>query len=87
MKLDKAFITQIDAAVSDVWQEIGSDLYACCAEQGEELTNEEAIESVLDADRMTTFGHPEADALVSEAIKEHGYSKVAKFIGKNISLA
>jgi hypothetical protein len=81
MKLDATVISQLNQAVYATWNYIGSDAMEFCESNGD------AIEMVLDADRMTTCGNaPEADALVSELIKEHGYSKVSKFLSKNFRL-
>jgi hypothetical protein len=60
-------------ADSDVQREIGND-------------NEAAIEACIDADRLTTFGFPQADALVNAAVKAHGYTKVLKRLSKMIRL-
>jgi hypothetical protein len=86
MKLDQAFIAAVHPAISAVWQEIGSDVISCSQEMGEDTSNAEAMESVLDADRLTTNGYEAEDKLIEEAIKEHTYSKVEKFLCKHIKL-
>lgn len=37
---------------------------------------ETVAELALDANRLTVFGHPEADAEVGELVDEHGLDKV-----------
>lgn len=44
-------------------------------------------ETCLDANRLTTWGHPEADAEVSRLIKEHGYPAVLNEAKKHVSKA
>lgn len=87
MKLDDEFLNQVSGPIEDVWQQIASDAMAVSQEMGEEMSNAEAMELVLDADRLTTFGHPAEDQLIEAAIKEHGYDKVGRFLRKHIRLA
>lgn len=87
MPLDKAFLTLVATAIYAVWNEIGSDVYACAAECGEEVSNEEALESCIDASRLTYAGYKDVDDAIGAAIKEHTYKKVMSFLRKNIQLA
>jgi hypothetical protein len=76
MQLDKAVVDQLRHPMWLVWNYIGSD---CMVDD-----NECAIEMCIDADRLTTCAEaPEADKLIGELIKEHGYNKVLKFLSKN----
>lgn len=34
----------VELAIHNTWQSIGSEVYQCCAEGGERLTNEAALE-------------------------------------------
>lgn len=43
-------------AINSTWQAIGSDILQCSAECGEEVDNEQAVESCIDADRIVTYG-------------------------------
>ena len=86
-KLDKAIIAKLNGPIHNVWNDIGSDVDAVSNEMGEETTNAVAIESCIDAGRLTTNGHKEADELLDVLFKEHGYDKVFKFLNKNIRLA
>jgi len=74
-------------AINAVWDYIGSDCEQCANECGEELTNEMAIESCIDADRLKTNGHKAADKELHALIEQHGYGPVAKALEKKISLA
>jgi hypothetical protein len=86
VQLNKAFIDAISTGVQSTWAELAGDAYALAEECNEKMTNKGALELVLDADRMTTFGYKEADDLIGQAIKEHGYDKVMKHIAKNFKL-
>ena len=75
-KLDQTVIAELRAPIWVCWNYIASDC--------EVDDNECAIELCIDANRLTTCAEaPEAEALVSELIKEHGYNKVLKFLSKN----
>ncbi len=78
MDLNKDFVKQVSPAIYAVWGGVAPD--ANCED------NEEALELVLDADRMTYGGYPEQDALVEAAIKEHGWTTVSRFLAKHIHL-
>ena len=64
MKLDQEFIKKVKPAIINTWQQIGSDLEACCAEEGEALNNDEAIECCIDADRPPAM--PESISQVAD---------------------
>lgn len=48
----------LKSGIMRVWQAIGSDAEACCEQP---MTNEEALETCVDADRLVTFGAADAD--------------------------
>ena len=78
MKLDNAVVDQLRHPIWLVWNYIGSD----CIDSVDD--NECAIEMCIDADRLTTCADaPEADKLVGELVREHGYNKVLKFLSNN----
>jgi hypothetical protein len=54
IKQDPRF-KQLCADVWACWQSIGHDVEQACAEMDERLTNEMAVESCLDADRMRMY--------------------------------
>ena len=84
MLLNAALVTRLNAPMWATWGEISSDFYELCSECGARATNAGAIEMVIDANRMTTLGKDkEADDMIGEAIKEHGYKKVDTFLKKN----
>jgi hypothetical protein len=88
MKLDRAVIEKLKGPIHDVWTEVGSDVDSVSAEMGEETSNEVAMESCIDADRLSNVARaPEADNLLHHLFTEHGYEKVFKFLCKNIKLA
>jgi len=81
MKLDATVITELKQPILATWNYIGSDAMEFVQ------SNAEAMEMVLDAGRLTTCGNsPRAQELIDVLFKEHGYSKVSKFICKNIRL-
>lgn len=67
------------SSVHAVWQEIGSDTFACAEECGERVTKESALEGCIDADRLTTIGKDKAsDSWVEELCKAGDYDKLIK---------
>jgi hypothetical protein len=78
MKLNDTFAQTMRGPICQAWQAI--------AEEGIEATNAEAIEMAIDADRLATFHSQEANDMLYEAIKEHGYKPVLDLLKKNISL-
>jgi hypothetical protein len=76
--LDKGFVEAVYGPMQHVWQAI--------AEEGIEADNEEAIEMALDANRLTTYGYPDAEKLVDQAVRFHGWSTVAAFLAKQVQL-
>lgn len=71
-------------AVRDVWQEIGSDCLACCDD--EPMTNEGAIETCLDADRLDTFGYKNAEEEMDRLMDSHSFSKIVKSLAIHVKL-
>ena len=84
--LDEKFADAIRGPMLEVWSNIASDTYAACEEVGDPLTNTMAIEMVLDADRLSTFGYHAVDLAVAGATHRHGYIEVDKFINRHIRL-
>ncbi len=81
MKLDQATVDAIAPAIYETWQYIGSDAMEFVE------SNREALEMVIDADRMSTCAKaPEADKMVGDLIKSFGYPKVMTFLNKNFRL-
>jgi hypothetical protein len=79
-KLDKALIKKIQTAIDQTWDYIGSD-----AMEVGVSTNEEALEMVLDASRMS-HNFPEEDKIVDQVVAKFKWPKVLKFLAKNIRL-
>jgi ribosomal protein S3 len=81
MKLDQEFLEKVRGPIHQTWQYIYPD--------AEVSSNAEAMELVLDANRMEmNLGEKgkAADKLIAEACKEHGYQKVDRFLCKHIKL-
>lgn len=75
----------LTGAIHNVWNQIGSDLEAACAECEEELTNDGAFESCLDADRIVLVGRNKpAQEELTTLFKEHGWAAVVKAAKKQI---
>lgn len=64
-----------------VWGQIAAD-----ASELNDLDNEGAIELCYDADRLSFFGYPAADAAIKELFKKHEIDAVRKAIAKEVSL-
>ena len=83
MKLDQAFIERIREPMRRSWNVIGSEAYG----EMERVSNYDAVEAAVDADHLKIHGgDAEADALVMQACKEHGWNKVLPFLVKNVIL-
>lgn len=86
--LNKAFITRVAQPIYTVWNAIGADVYDAVGACGEEdLDNAGAIECCIDADRLHIHGNDkEANMLIREQCRIHGYTKVLKYLSKHIHL-
>lgn len=82
-------ITQLqtlESGIYAVWQSIGFDAMDCVTQQGETISNKEAVEFCIDADRLQTFDQPEAYAIYKSMVAEHGYVKTLKTLSKLVRL-
>lgn len=71
----------------DVWNYIGSDLYAMADESGEPLDNEEVIEALLDADRLEDMAaHTDAQIKLLARFRKCAYDEKIKFVKQNCGL-
>ena len=68
-------------AANDVWSSIAVDAYEMC--DGE---NEVAWEFVLDANRLTTFGHPEAEEELKQTLKRVTFQSLIKTLAREYPL-
>lgn len=91
-KLDNTFVKKVKKALGVVWQIIAQDLYDT-EKHGEKLTNDSAIESVIDnmqnVDLWQSAGHNKKEIqdvykIIDKAMDKFGYQKVIKFLSKNI---
>ena len=86
MKLTRANVASLEQPLYTVWNAIGYDAY----EAGGDLGTEEVIELCIDANRLSTFvdGEPgrAAEQLVTDLIKEHGYTKVLSFLAREFPM-
>lgn len=88
LKLDSESLAILKPAVIRSWQTVGMDVMMAAEEVGEVLDNDAAMEVSLDADGLLYHGRSkEAHTLFRALIDEYGYSKVFKFLCKNIQLA
>lgn len=88
MQLDNVFIARMQQPMRQTWNSIGYDIIECMNACGEDLTNEQAIESCTDANNLWLNGDDkEADELVRQMCKEHGYVKVQEFLCKHFKFA
>jgi hypothetical protein len=87
-KLDEAFVRLVERPIHACWGEIAYDV-------PEPVSNADAIELAIDADRLKTFSGSHrrdveaaraADAAIGEAIAAHGYSKMLRFLAKHVRL-
>jgi hypothetical protein len=79
---------QLVEPVLRVWNAIGYDVEEGMQACGEELDNEVAIESCLDADRLLLTGEDaEAHALCRALCREHGFGVVVRELAKHVTLA
>lgn len=82
IKLDQAVIDVLKQPIYEVWNSIAPDMMECC-----EMSNGDALEACIDADRLITFGnHVAANDLVKQMFKDHDYKTLYKFLHENISL-
>ena len=81
--------SNLTSVMHATWQQIGSDVLACSEEMGERTTNVDAIETVLDANYMSTNegqAGKDAEAYVEELDKLYGPVAVQKFLAKEVRL-
>lgn len=78
-------LAELRRIVTQVWQQIGYDVIQACAEVGEELTNESAIESCLDADRPLMLGETER-VLTKLAYEKYGFDAVCAAMNHSLKL-
>jgi hypothetical protein len=83
---DTLALASLKGIVIRVWQQIGYDSLQACAECGEEIDNETAIESCLDADRPLTFDSRESQALCKLAYEKYGFDAVRLALSKQVNL-
>jgi hypothetical protein len=79
----------IKSEVELTWIAIGSDVMNAMAEAEMEIDREIAMEQVIDANRLATFGGKHgkaADDLVSMAIATNGYNQVLRYLADHIRL-
>lgn len=79
--LSETLLRGVNAVNNDVAHEIEFEGTESYEEQCEILA-----EVCIDAGRLTTWGHPEADAEVKALIAEHGYPAVLRAVAEHVSL-
>lgn len=88
MELNDALVTRLRTPMRRVWSEIGPELRQLAAEEGEPVDNKSAVESCIDADCLMHNGQDtEANSIMLQAVKEHGYPRVLEFLCKHFKFA
>jgi len=72
-------------AIIEVWGQIASDLLGDLDVESE-MTNEIAIETCIDANRLSTFGHAEAEAEILREVEANGYEETLKSLSEKVRL-
>lgn len=81
-QLNQAFVERVRQPIHRVWNSIAADMM-----DDEDIDNENVIEWCIDADHLELIAYDkEANDLVREQCKIHGYTRVLKFLSKHISL-
>jgi hypothetical protein len=71
-----------------VWNAIGPDVEESFRAMDDELDNESVIEMCLDADHLLLSGNDrEANELLHQLCREHGFGEVVKGLCKRVTLA
>lgn len=70
IKIDQ--LNELQNPIRTTWNNIAGDAMEFVE------SNEDAMEMVLDANRMTMFGYPEADILISTLLQEYRFSEIIK---------
>ncbi len=82
MVLDRVTLSLLKPAIDETWNAIAFDVVPICGDD-----NESAMEMCIDADRLEINGHdPEANKLVHDLCREHGYMELLQFLSKHIQL-
>ena len=82
-ELNADLINRLRPAIWATWEQIAAD----AADAFLINTNEGAVELCIDANRLALNGDdPEADALVTAAVRRHGYLPVLHFLSARIDL-
>jgi hypothetical protein len=78
------FSAELARAMNVTWQQIAADLYECSPD----LSNDEAIEACVDADRLLFNGESaEAHAEMKALCAEHGYHAVLDALSARFKFA
>lgn len=89
MKLSAQVLQQIEDPLHHVWTVIASDIYKCSSYLHQRVTNTNAIEACIDANRL--FAHhaanAQADVVLQQLIAANGRDAVVNCLRKHIKLA
>lgn len=80
MTLNNAVAEQLKTPIIMTWNNIAADAMEFVT------SNEEALEMVLDANRMAMFGYTEADAIISDLVREYSFGEIVEFLSARIRL-
>ena len=79
-KLDKNVVEELRGPIWSVWSEIAPDALDFVED------DYQAMEMVLDADRLGMFGQPHAQSVVDQLFKEYGFVRVCKYLSAEMKL-
>lgn len=83
----KQSLSVLEPAIWQCWSQIASDVFECAQACGCRVSNREAIEACLDADRLLLVCNlTEAHALFKSVVQLHGWEKTARFFARHIKL-
>lgn len=80
MQLNDTVAKTLVGPINVVWNAVAADM------EGMEMSNTEAIEICIDADRLHTFHSQAANDLIHELCREHGAQAVIKKLAEHIHL-
>lgn len=88
MKFGMDVANRLEDAIFRTWDQIAPDVFQIFNETGEQLTNIDALEFCIDADRLLlNGGDAEANEIVKQLCVEHGYKKVLNFLNTRFLIA
>lgn len=83
-QLNQAFVDRVKQPILRVWNSIAADMVD---NMDDDISNENVVEYCIDADHLLLIAEDkEANDLVREQCKIHGYTRVLKYLARNINV-